>query len=482
MLSQGSNYFIKTASTIVLARLLVPSDFGIIAMVTAITGFAAIFSDIGLSMATIQKEDISHEQISTLFWVNVAGGALITILVAALAPIIAWFYGEPRLTMITLAMSIMFFIGGLTVQHQALLKRQMRFTALGSIQVLSVSVGVCVAIASALMGVGYWSLVMMQVSSTLTSLISVWLICDWRPGGPVRRAGVRSLLLFGGNISLFDVVNYFARNLDNILIGRVWGAGPLGFYSKAYGLLMLPLRQINLPLASVAIPALSALFDDHTKYQSYYLKLISLITLISTPLVGFCIICSNDLILLVLGPQWSASGKIFSVLGISALIQPLYYTQGWLHISAGRSDRYLRWGLIGSPLIVLAFLIGLPYGPIGVATAYSIVTWLILAPCLWYAGLSAGIKFNKIAEAVGKNISAGVSSIAISFFLLKHVPVFNTTWGNLLIGFCYLTLTYLVFLLLFYRNFDAFRQIIDVARNLFPGPTRETLDDVASRN
>jgi O-antigen/teichoic acid export membrane protein len=455
MLGQGANFIIQTASTIVLARLLTPVDFGLIAMVTVITGFAAHFKDLGLSMATVQKAEINNEQISALFWVNVAVGAIIAMIMAAAAPAIAWFYGEPRLTMITIALSLVFAIGGMTVQHQALLQRQMRFTALATIQAISILAGVVAAIAAATMDAGYWALVTMQIVTAVFICASVWLFCSWRPGLPIRHAGVKNLLSFGGNITGFNVLNYFARNADNLLIGRVWGAGQLGFYGKAYGLLMLPLNQINYPVAAVVIP-----------YRAYYLKVISLITLISTPLVCFFIVCSEDLILLILGSQWAPASKIFSVLGVSALIQPLYYTQGWLHISSGRSDRYLGWGLIGTPIIVLGFLVGLPYGPIGVAMGYSAALWAIIFPCMWYAGRSAEIHVSDIFAAVGKNIVAGLGSIASSILLFEHILIFKAAWVNLLLGLGSVCVTYSGFLLVMYRDLSPWRQLADVVVTL----------------
>lgn len=466
MLGQGANFVIHTFSTVILARLLSPADFGLIAMVTAITGFVNLFKDLGLSTATIQRAEITHEQISTLFWINVVLSALITLVMAALSPFMAWFYGEPRVTLITIVLSLVFLFGGLTVQHQALLQRQMRFAALAVIQVVSISAAVSVAIFSAILGAGYWALVMMQATSVISIALGVWLVCGWRPGRPVRNAGVKGMLFFGGNITGFNVMNYFARNADCILIGRVWGAGPLGFYSKAYNLLMLPLTQINIPLASVAIAALSRLHGDFTKYRAYYLKMISLITLVSTPLVSFFIACSDELILLILGPQWAAASDIFRVLGFSALIQPLYYTQGWLHISAGRSDRYLIWGFVGSFVIVIGFVVGLPYGPRGVAVAYTVTTWGIIFPCMWYAGRSAGMRVSDIFASVGKNIVAGLGSIAISIILLEHVLVIESIWANLIFGLCSICLAYSVFLLLLYRNMSPWHQINDIAKTL----------------
>lgn len=463
ILGHGATFIIHSASTVILARLLVPADFGLIAMVSAITGFVALFRDIGLSMATIQKAEINHEQVSTLFWVNVGAGALMAIVVGALAPAIAWFYNEPRLTLVTLSLALVFLIGGLTIQHNALLKRQMRFLAVEIIHIASSLISVGIAIVAAVMGAGYWALVIMQGASALGIAIGAWVVCDWRPGRPVRGVGAKKMLVFGGNITGFNVLNYFARHLDHILIGRVWGAGSLGFYSKAYGLLMLPLRQINMPIASVVIPALSRLHGDPARYKDYYLKMVSLITFVSTPLVCYFIVCSDALVLIILGPQWAEASKIFSVLGISALIQPLYFTQGWLHISAGRTDRYLRWGFVGSLIIVVGFLVGLPYGAFGVAVAYAVVSWVIIVPCMWYAGGSAGIRIGEIFTAVGKNIASGLGCIALTVILFKQGMFSQDIWTNLLVGLGSICLTYSMFLLIFYRNLKPWRQVIDVA-------------------
>ena len=210
-------------------------------------------------MSTVQIAETSHRQVSTLFWINVAFGAAVMLLTAACSPLIAWFYGEPRLIRITLALAVSFLFAGLTVQHQALLRRQMRFATLAAVEVTAVLVGAGIAIVSTFFGVKYWALVVMYLGIAATTMVGVWLSCRWRPGPPVRGSGVRSMLAFGGNLTAVNLLGYVARNMDKVFIGKVWGAGVLGLYGKAYEMLLLPIQQINTPVTSVAIPTLSRL-------------------------------------------------------------------------------------------------------------------------------------------------------------------------------------------------------------------------------
>lgn len=386
VLGQGARFVIQVGSTMVLARLLAPADFGLIAMVMAVTGFAALFKDLGLSMATIQRAEINHEQVSTLFWVNVAVSGLIAMLTVAMAPVIAWFYGEPRLTLVTIALSTVFLFGGLTVQHQALLERQMRFAALAAIQVAAMAAGVCAAIVTAALGFGYWALVVMQVTSALAIALGVWLLSDWRPGRPRRNAGVKGMLVFGANLTGFNILNYFARNLDNVLIGKVWGAIQLGLYNKAYGLLTLPINQVTAPIASVAIPSLSRLQSNPDEYARYYYRAINVIAFVTMPMMMMLAGLSNEVILLVLGDQWAGAVPIFKVLAFAALLQPVVNPVGWVFVSLGKTDKQLRWAVFAVPMTVLSFVAGLPWGAFGVAVSYTICSLTILTfPGLWWA-------------------------------------------------------------------------------------------------
>lgn len=399
--AQGIRFFLQMGSVVVLARLLTPQDYGLFAMVAAVTGFVAMFKDLGLSMATVQKAEINHGQISTLFWINLLLSVGLMLITAALAPAIVWFYGEPRVTWITLALAGAFIFGGLTVQHQALLRRQMRFGSLAVIQIISMLAGIIIAIIAAFCGAGYWALVLMELATAIVGAIGVWVACKWLPGLPVRRSGVRKMLRFGGNLTGFNFLNYFARNADNVLIGKFWGSGPLGLYSKAYRLLMLPIAQVTSPIAAVAIPTLSRIEDDPEKYRRYYYRAISTIAFITMPLTAVLAALSHEVITVVLGNQWTGAALIFKVLALAAFFQPVGSTVGWVYVSLGQTNRMMRWGLIVVPLVVTSFIIGLPWGALGVATSYTLCyVFVTMVSGFWYAYRYSPVNLNGLFRAV----------------------------------------------------------------------------------
>ena len=248
LITQASKLAIQMTSTVVIARLLTPQDYGLVAMASVVIKFTNRFQNFGLSAAIVQKSQINHQQISTLFWINTAISTVIGAFIAVLSPAIAGFYQEPRLVNIMLVLSVVFIFSGLSIQHRALLQRQMRFTSIAWIELISMFSGVMAGMIAALLNAGYWALIILQVAMAVSYNLGIWLSCSWRPGLPVWNSGVGSLLAFGGNLTAFNLVNYFSRNLDNILIGRYWGSQELGLYAKAYQLLLLPIQQINIPI------------------------------------------------------------------------------------------------------------------------------------------------------------------------------------------------------------------------------------------
>jgi len=428
MVSHGCKFAVSIVATAILARLLTPNDYGLIGMVGVITSFVSMFKDLGLSLATVQKPQINYSQISTLFWVNISLSVVICLAMVGSSPVVGWFYGEARVTTITAVTALGFIIGGLSVQHEALLKRQMRFFSLSLIAFLAMTVGYVVGIAFAWKGWGYWSLVFSQMALLGTNAAGVWIACGWIPGRPIRGAGVRSMLSFGGNVTGYSSVNYFAKNADSLLIGRFKGAQQLGFYTKSSQILGLPTDQINEPVMSVAIPALSRLAQDPQRYRDAYRRMVEKVLMFTMPGVAFMIATSDWLVRIMLGTQWGGTSKILAFMGISYLFQPLVGTGGWLLVTQGRTKEMLNWSLISAPFSILSIVIGLHWGALGVAAAYSLARVLIINPLMfWYIGRSGPVStadfYRLLAPFTGASLLVVIGCIVFRFLVGTTNPL-----------------------------------------------------------
>ena len=419
--SQGAQFLIQSIATVVLARLLTPADFGLVAMVATVTGLGQAFGDFGLSEATIQRKEISHDQVSTLFWINVAIGLGLMLVTATLAPVLARFYRDPRLVDITLLLSLTFLIGGLRVQPDAILKRQMRFSSLAIRDVGSYALAVPVAITMAWRGASYWALIALPLTLNLTQMVVSWLMVNWRPGLPRRDAQVGSMVAFGGNVAASYFSITVSRSADNVLIGWYSGAVPLGLYSRAYNLLMLPVRQLSAPASSVAIPAFSRIQGDPERFARYYLRTVNLIMWISAPIFGFLFVAAQPVIVLLLGKQWREAAPVFQILAISALGQLLIESIVWLLVSRGQSGQLLRLLLIISPIIVGSYAIGLPFGIKGVALSGSLVLLSILPWMLKFSFRGTNLTLQRLGRAILYPVSLCVMAVLFAELVLRLV-------------------------------------------------------------
>ena len=439
MAAHGLKFAISIIATAILARLLSPKDYGLIGMVAVATNFIVMFKDLGLSQATVQKSEISPQQISTLFWVNLTLSVITMVVTVLLAPAISWFYGDTRLTLITIVSATGFVIGGLTVQHEALLKRQMRFVALSSVALFAMIVGYMVGIACAWYGFGYWALVFSQLALLTTDAILVWFICGWRPGLPSRDTGVRSMLSFGGNITAYATVNYFSKNADNLLLGKFWGAQPLGLYNKAAQLVGLPTDQVHEPVMSVAVPALSRLVDEPERYRKAYLRIMEKVLMLVMPAVALLIVSSDWIISIVLGPQWKDAGTILIFMSIAGLLQPVMNTAGPLLMTQGRGRHLFYWSLISAPLSILSILAGLPWGATGVAASYSLTRVFITNPLMyWFVGRTGPVRtidfYRLLAPFACSTGFAMTACLLLRKFVAIESPLVGLGASSLLMG------------------------------------------------
>ena len=408
---QGVRTAIRLVGTVVLARLLTPEDFGLVAMVTVITGFVGMFTDVGLSAATIQRPTVTHEQVSTLFWLNVGLGTLLAALTAACAPLVAWFYDEPRLTAMTAVLACTFVIAGLTVQHQALLQRKMRFHTVTGIGIASQIVATATAVGTSWSGWGPWSLVFMSLTSGVVTMLLCWGLNGWLPGQPRRRSGVRGMLKFGGYLAGHSFLNYTSRNTDTMLVGWWWGAGPLGLYSRAYGLLMLPVQQISGPVGAVANAALARAHDSPSRFRAEFLSFYRLLLGLAVPVAACCFVLADEIILFALGNQWRGAVPLFRIFAVSSVVHLLGDPCAWLFVSTGRTGELFRLGLLQAPLAVVGVAVGLPFSPAGAAWGFAVAMLLILFPMVWWATRGTPVRFAELFAAL---LPAGFSATMIA--------------------------------------------------------------------
>ena len=412
LVAQGLKFVLTTGSTMVLARLLTPEDFGLQGMVLAMTGFIALFGDIGLSMATVQRDVITHEQTSTLFWVNAVLGATLAILVGLLAPVLVAFYHEPRLFWMAIGSAATFLIGGLGVQHSALLVREMRFVTLAKIQISSLAVSSTVGIGMAALGCGYWALIGSMVAAPVITVAGMWFSVPWVPGMPRRGYGLRSALHFGGTLTLNNLVVYLGYNMEKILLGRFWGAAALGLYGRAYSLVNLPTTQLHSSIYTVAFPAFSRLQGDLNRLRSSFLKVYATVVSLSIPVTICCILFAGEMIRIALGPKWSQAVPIFRLLGPTVLAFGMINPFGWFLISTGRVGRSFKISLLIAPSVILGILMGLHYGPKGVAFGYSAVMTLLILPVVVWAVHGTGITLSDIFKALKPPALSGLIAAA----------------------------------------------------------------------
>jgi PST family polysaccharide transporter len=427
--AQGANFALRAGSLMVLARLLDPKDFGLVGMVTAFTGILGMFRDFGLSSAAIQRTDVTEEQLSTLFWINLAVGAALGVLAIGAAPTIAVFYHEPRLFGVTAVLAGGFLFNAAGVQHGALLQRHMRFTALAIINTVALIVSTAVAIGGAMAGYGYWSLVAMTVTLPLVNTIGCWMVSGWVPGSPRRHSGIRSIMRFGGGITLYGLISYLGNNFEKILLGRFWGVEAIGLYGRAYQIILIPIENLNFAAGEVAFSALSRVQNEAARLKNYFLKGYSLVLALTVPITIGCALFAKDIIWILLGPKWNAAAPIFRLLAPTILVFAIANPLSWLLCSIGRVAQLLKMSLVITPLMIAGYFVGLPYGPKGVACAYSVLMVLWILPAIVWAVRGTGISLCDVLLTVrGPLLSGAVAAMfafGVRYFcapLLSPVP------------------------------------------------------------
>lgn len=445
--SQGTNFLLRVGSLMILARLLTPKDFGLVGMVTAVIGIFNVFKDFGLSTATVQRQNVTQEESSTLFWINILVGVVLGIVALALGPFVAKFYHEPRLVGVTAVLATGFVFNAAGVQHSALLQRQMRFTTISMIDIVALVVSTSTGIGMALAGYGYWSLAATTVITPLVYSIGVWIAARWIPGRPRRHTGIGSILRFGGTLTANGIVMYIASNLEKVLLGRFWGVDAIGIYGRAYQLINIPTDNLNSSAGEVAFAALSRVQQQPSTLRSYFLKGYSLVVSLTLPITIACALFADSMILVFLGAKWKEAAPVFRLLAPTTLVFATVNPLGWLLSSLGLVKRGLKIALVLAPVMITGYALGLPYGPKGVALGYSSVMLLCVVPLVAWAVHGTPVQFRDIIQTASRPLISGIVAAAVTFAVQRFYEPLLSPLPTLVVGVTLLMSIYTVMLL-----------------------------------
>lgn len=427
--SQGVILAVQMLATFTLARLLTPHDFGLVTIVTTFTGLLGSFGLNGITEAVLQREEVNRFLASNLFWINLGQGLVLTLLFAASGSLISVWFQEPLVGRVVLAMSPTILVGSTSVLHLALLKRAMRFSALSINDIVARVLSVVISILLGWFGWGYWALAAGVMMQALSTSVGAWVLCHWIPSFPRRAEGTGAMVRFSLSVYGHFITSYGARNIDNVLVGLRFGTIALGFYKKAYDLFVLPTNQLLSPMSAVGIGALSRLSKDPPQYRKHFLTGLSVLSFVAMAVSADLTLVGTDVIRVVLGPNWETTGKIFTLFGPAIGVMLLYNTHSSLHLSLGRPERWLRWGLIEFGVTVLFFILALPWGPGGIAVAWSASYAVLLVPALWYAGRPIHLGIGPMLAVVWKYVLASIVAALGCVVAIREFPVFERMPG-----------------------------------------------------
>lgn len=399
--NQVGTYACSLIFTAILARIVAPQDFGIFAMAMTVSAFFIIFADGGMVWSLIQRNTITESEVVNLRWLNGGLGALMSLLAVLISPIVAAFYGYAEITWVLSILGVNFLISGISTPSIMWLKRQQRFKVIATIDIGATVISGILAVTSALNGAGVWALVVQPVTKLLVQGGCATLVAHCPSGWFQRQVDMRKLTLFGGALIAFGAVNYFARNLDNVLIGSVINAESLAYYTRAYFLMTLPSMLTTGALSGLLVAVLSQLQHDPQQLQNQYTHTLRFIFIVTAPVAIYFLLFPSDPIQLLYGDQWNNVVPLLQVLSLACLTQPIHNTMGWLFTASGKANNMLKWGIGASIGLSLGFAFGVQWGAYGVAVAYTLVMGVGLTiGAVWYAHRSAKIRFIVTLKAL----------------------------------------------------------------------------------
>ncbi|MES2742455.1 MAG: lipopolysaccharide biosynthesis protein [Pseudomonadota bacterium] len=405
-LSQAVRVAAQLVSMAVLARLLPPASYGLMAMAMTVTNLAFLFRDLGTSAAIIQRQHLSEALTCTLYWLHIAFALALALLLTALAWPVARAYGQEQLGPIITALAWTFPISSLGAVQRALLERASQFRQLARIEAVSAGGGLLAALLVASHGGGVWSLVWQMLCAAALTSLQACLASPWRPRARWAPRELRAVFGFSADFSLFQLLVYLERNADSMIIGKLLGSAALGVYAMAYKVMLFPLQNITGVATRALLPAMSRGQDDPRRLGELYLRATQTIAIVTAPLMAGLFFLREPFVLLVFGPRWLAVADLLQWLAVVGLLQSITDSTGAVFLALGKTRMLLGLGLLGATLQVSAFVVGVRWGIEGVAAAYCAANAINLVPALLLALKLLHIAPGRAARTLGKPLAA----------------------------------------------------------------------------
>jgi len=467
------NAVFQIGSVIFLARLLSPEDYGLVGMVLAVTGFAPLLVDLGSRDAIVRQTTITESEVSTLFWITIGTGLLLTGVVASSSHFIAGFYHDERLASITVISALAFVATALSCQHQALMRRALMFKQLVAVEVSAGIGSGLLAIAMAFAGWEYWALVIRPIALSVLITVGAWWYCPWMPSRPAFQPTIRRMIKFGLALIGGSLTEFVRGSIERVAIGRRYGPEGLGQYQNGeqmFSQVMILLTYLQ----DVAIGNLSKVLRDPAEFRRLWAKGLSTMTFFAMPVFGALAVVGENLARLLLGSKWATAGLILSILALRGIPQVIDRTLGWLHVPAGHADRWMRWNVFATVAQIGAMLIGLPFGTTGVAIASVIVSYLLVLPGLAYAGRPLSIGVSDIVRVVGPQFVSAIAAFGVAILSRQWFASFSSDVVTILGLLTVYAATYLLIVVSVFRLTSPIWVMWSVCAETFFGRVRST--------
>lgn len=447
---------LQFAQLSIMARLLEPADFGLMAIMMVVIGFSQAFQDMGISNAIIQRQNITHNQLSSLYWLNIASGIVLALIVLAISPLVASFYDEPRITGLMAVLSSVFVLVALGNQYRVLCQKELNFRAMEGINVIASAAALATAIFFAVHDYGVLALVYaMLAQAGIASVLFLWvgLRHYHKPSFIYKHSELKGIYGFGLYQMGERSINYISANADKMLIGKLVGVNAVGFYNLAWQLVIFPLAKINPIVNKVAFPVYSKVQNDQSALDKYYSFNVKILALVTMPLLAFLMFFSHEIVYIVFGVGWEHTADLLPALGLIGILKALGNPGGAIILALGRADVGFWWNAVWAGAIVAALTIGLSLSPSTHTAVYILIGMSLTLGMVWHVLIAKIAKVSYLPLV--KHFLKTFIVVMLIGWLGSYIPdLANTTnaFARVAIGGVVCAISYAVYIILFEKH------------------------------